>query len=111
MPGLAHVLQQAAGVKLEHRSVSWRYRGIARVGRGLDEAVVVADDCVEVGAEDASGGQVDRIQTLSYRNYPRDEPPALGHVDGLSVPDPCQHLTGVMPQVPQTYRVLMQIRK
>lgn len=51
-PGLAHA---------RYRSVSRRHRGQARVGRGLDQAVVIADHSIKVRAEDAGGSQVDRI--------------------------------------------------
>src|ERR1700761_5846491 len=40
-------------------------------------------------------------------NDPGDEPPVFGHVNGLSVPDPGQHLTGVMAEVPQANAVLL----
>jgi hypothetical protein len=31
------------------------------------------------------------------RDDPRDQPAVFGHVDGLAVPDPGQHLTRVVP--------------
>ncbi len=43
--------------------------------------------------------------TFPYRDDPCDEPTVLRYVDRLTVPDPRQHLTRVVPQVPQTYRV------
>ncbi len=43
--------------------------------------------------------------TFPYRDDPCDEPTVLRYVDRLAVPDPRQHLTRVVPQVPQTYRV------
>ena len=32
----------------------------------------------------------------------------LGHIDGFAVPDPGQHFTGVMAQVPQAHAVCLR---
>jgi len=47
---------------------------------------------------------------IPYWNYPRDEPPVFGHIDGLPVPYPRQYLARVMPQVPQTHGVRIRSR-
>src|ERR1022692_1131478 len=46
-----------------------------------------------------------RGRTLPSRDDARDEPPVLGDVDRLALPDPREHVTRMMTQIPHTYYV------
>lgn len=47
---------------------------------------------------------------LADGDYARNEPPVFGHVDDFAMPDPREHLTCMVPEVPQPNRVGIRSR-